>query len=111
MDEYSKNILNIVGINIDNEMLISRDILLDGLFFLLCQEHIKPLKKILSSSALTSLQKNSDCKQKFPLLNLVRQILNVYGYKMTPIKKSNGYVNGTKKYIRYFLINKKIELK
>jgi hypothetical protein len=57
---------------------------------------------------MTSLQKNADKSQKWPLLNLVRQILNVYDYKMDPIRKSDGYtLEGVKKYKRYFLINKK----
>jgi hypothetical protein len=57
---------------------------------------------------MTSLQKNADKSQKWPLLNLVRQILNVYNYKMDPIRKSDGYtLEGVKKYKRYFLINKK----
>ena len=65
------------------------------------------LKKIYSSSFMTSLQKNADKSQKWPLLNLVRQILNVYDYKMYPIRKSDGYtLEGVKKYKRYFLIDK-----
>ena len=66
------------------------------------------LKKIYSSSLMTSLQKNADKSQKWPLLNLVRQILNTHGYKMDPIRKSDGYtLEGVKKYKRYFLIKKK----
>jgi hypothetical protein len=57
---------------------------------------------------MTSLQKNADKSQKFPLINLVRQILNVYDYKMEPIRKSDGYtLEGVKKYKRYFQIKKK----
>jgi hypothetical protein len=58
---------------------------------------------------MTSLQKNAEKSQKWPLLNLVRQILHVYGYKMEPIRKADGYtLEGVKKYKRYFLIHKKI---
>jgi hypothetical protein len=58
---------------------------------------------------MTSLQKNADKSQKWPLLNLVRQILNVYDYKMEPIRKSDGYtLEGVKKYKRFFLIKKNI---
>ena len=54
---------------------------------------------------MTSLQKNADKSQKWPLLNFVRQILNTYGYKMEPIRKSDGYtLEGVKKYKRYFQI-------
>ena len=71
------------------------------------------MKKIYSSTFMTSLQKNADKCQKWPLLNLVRQILNNYKYKMLPIRKSDGYtLDGIKKYKRFFLIttsNKKKE--
>jgi hypothetical protein len=57
---------------------------------------------------MTSLQKNADKSQKWPLLNLIRQILNVYDYKMEPIRKADGYtLEGIKKYKRYFQVNKK----
>ena len=56
---------------------------------------------------LTSLQTNAQKKQKWPLLNLVRQILKSNDYKMEPIRKSNGYTkDGKKKYLRFFLIKK-----
>ena len=52
--------------------------------------------------------KNADKSQKWPLLNLVRQILNVYHYKMEPIRKADGYtLEGVKKYRRFFQIKKK----
>ena len=60
---------------------------------------------------MTSLQKNADKSQKWPLLNLVRQILSTHNYKMEPIRKSDGYtLEGVKKYKRYFLIKKKSNL-
>ena len=42
------------------------------------------MKKMYSSGALTALQKSAEAKQKWPLLNLVRQILksNNYNYKL-----------------------------
>ena len=56
---------------------------------------------------MTSLQKNAGKAQKWPLLNLVRQILSVYNYKMEPIRKSDGYtLEGVKKYKRFFQIKK-----
>ena len=56
---------------------------------------------------MTSLQKNAEKEQKWPLLNLVRQILNIYNYQMTPIRKSDGYtLEGVKKYKRFFQITK-----
>jgi hypothetical protein len=56
---------------------------------------------------MTSLQKNADKFQKWPLLNLTRQILNIHHYKMTPIRKCDGYTpDGVKKFKRFFRIDK-----
>ena len=56
---------------------------------------------------MTSLQLTAEKKQKWPLLNLVRQILKSLKYEMKPIRKSNGYTkNGKKIYVRYFFIQK-----
>ena len=95
---------------------------------LLCDKRYEEVKKLIpklkqsySSSFLTSLQKDADKTQKWPLLNLVRQMFKIHGYNMEPIRKSNGYtLDGVKKYKRFFLIRekssssdliKKIELK
>jgi hypothetical protein len=57
---------------------------------------------------MTSLQKNANVCQRWPLLNLIRQILNTFGFKMDPIRKSDGYtLDGIKKYKRFFQIVKK----
>ena len=57
---------------------------------------------------MTSLQNNAEKQQKWPLLNLIRQILSVFGYKMEPIRKADGYtLEGIKKYKRFFHIFKK----
>ena len=73
---------------------------------------IPDLKKNYSSSLMTSLQKTAEKSQKWPLLNLVRQVLNTYNYKMEPVRKADGYtLDGIKKYKRFFLIKKKIIMK
>lgn len=114
MNEDIKNIFNIAGLpfqeleEIDG-ILIERDILLNDEKYKQVHLKIPELKKYLSSSCLTSLQKNASVLQKWPLLNLIRQILKTYYFKMEPIRKSNGYTkDGKKLYKRFFLI-KKIE--
>jgi hypothetical protein len=113
IDEISKKILLSSGIIFNSneypdEILISRDMLIDNLIYESIKNDVVELKKTLSSSALTSLQKEASKSQKWPLLNLVRQILNVYGYKMNPIRKCDGYtVDGIKKFKRYFQVSKK----
>jgi len=113
MNEESKTILKIIGIEFNeiselNGVTILRDQLLSDNKYEEVKQLLPELKKIYSSSLMTSLQRNADKSQKWPLLNLVRQILNTHDYKMEPIRKSDGYtLEGIKKYKRYFLIKKK----
>jgi hypothetical protein len=122
MDEEIKLLFKALGLEINsfeelNGMMISRETLLSQNKYDEIKDFIPELKKNYSSSFMTSLQKNADKSQKWPLINLVRQILHVYGYNMIPIRKSNGYtLEGIKKFKRYFFIvnknlnTKKIEL-
>ena len=88
-------------------MLVPRDVLLSKDKYESIKEDIDKMKKLYSSGSLTSLQKNAMENQKWPLLNLVRQILKSNNYKMDPIRKSNGYTkDGKKKYLRYFILKK-----
>ena len=113
MDNEIKLMFKIIGLEINhfdelNEMLIARETLLSDNKYYELKCFIPELKKNYSSSFMTSLQKNAEKSQKWPLLNLVRQILHVYSYKMEPIRKADGYtLEGVKKYKRYFLIHKK----
>jgi hypothetical protein len=113
MDEDSKKILIILGLNLESNedldnVLIERQSLLSYLKYEEIKKLIPDLKKKFSSSFMTSLQKNAEKDQKWPLLNLTRQILNVYNFKMEPIRKSDGYtLEGIKKYKRFFQIKKK----
>ena len=110
MNEESKTILKIIGIEFNNngEVTILREQLLSDNKYEEVKKLLPELKKTYSSSLMTSLQKNPDKSQKWPLLNLVRQILSTHNYRMEPIRKSDGYTSkGVKKYKRYFLIKKK----
>lgn len=98
--------LNLNFENLDG-LKINRNIFLDSQIYNESIEIIKKIKKHLSSSTLTSLQTNASQKQKWPLLNLIRQILKIHNFKMTPIRKANGYSKtGKKIFLRYFLIEK-----
>ena len=113
MDNEIKLLFKIVGLEVNhfqelNGLTISREILLSDDKYDEAKVLIPDLKKNYSSSFMTSLQKNADKSQKWPLLNLIRQILHVCGYKMEPVRKSDGYtLEGVKKFRRFFLINKK----
>ena len=110
MDKEVQNIFFILGLNIEkiediNGLFIPREQLLCDLKYEEIKKLIPNLKRTFSSSFLTSLQKNADKCQKWPLLNLVRQILHVYNFKMVPIRKSDGYtLDGVKKYKRFFSV-------
>lgn len=112
MDEECKNVLFLIGLNFEilndlDGLLIPREQLLDDKKYEEIKKHIPELKKNFSSSCMTSLQKNADKIQKWPLLNLARQILSFHNYKMEPIRKSDGYtLEGVKKYKRFFQIKK-----
>jgi len=91
---------------LDGQM-IPRDMLLSSSRYESVKGDIVDFRKKFSSSALTSLQSGAEKGQKWPLLNLVRQILRVCNYKMDPIRRSDGYDDeGKKKYKRFFLIKK-----
>ena len=65
------------------------------------------LKKHFSSSYLTALQETALNKQKWPLLNLIRQLLRSCNYKLLPKRVADGYtLTGDKKYKRMFIIEK-----
>jgi hypothetical protein len=112
MNEESKLVFKLIGLQIQelNELdgiIIPREVLLSDNKYDEVRKLIPDLKQNYSSSLMTSLHKNADKTQRWPLLNLVRQILNTYRYKMEPIRKSDGYtLEGVKKYKRYFEIKK-----
>jgi hypothetical protein len=111
MDSDITIILDKVGIiydEIDN-FLIPRENLLSIIKYDEIKILIPHLKKKFSSTFMTSLQKNAEQIQKFPLLNLIRQLLNIYNYDMEPIRKCDGYtLDGIKKFKRFFKIKKRI---
>ena len=112
MDEYIIDFLKKCNIqfedvnHLDGHM-IPREILLSDKIYENVKLDIVELRKKYSSSSLTSLQKTAEQAQKWPLLNLVRQILRVCNYKMEPVRRSDGYDDeGKKKYKRFFLVKK-----
>ena len=87
---------------------ISRDILLDIGLYPKLTKFIPQIKDFLKSSYLTSLHNNSVKKQKFPAINLFRQVLRFNNLKMLPFVISQGYEKATGKKItkRFFKIDK-----
>ena len=94
------------GMNIPRETFLSTEV------YESVKKDIEEIKKYYSSGSMTALQKNASTTQKWPLLNLVRQILKTHNYLMHPVRKSNGYTkDGKKKYLRFFTIKKIKSLK
>ena len=89
-------------------VVINRDILLEDSLYQKLNKFIPQIKDFLKSSYLTSLHKNSVKKQKFPSINLFRQVLRFNNLKMSPIVISQGYEKATGKKItkRFFRIDK-----
>ena len=88
-------------------LVIPREVLISSSKYEKVKDDIIEIKKIFSSSSLTSLQNKARGNQKWPLLNLVRQILKQKDYLMKPMRKSAGYnEQGQKKYIRSFQLQK-----
>ena len=112
-DTDCKIILNASGIYFNSiadleGIFFPREQLLSDLKYEEIKKYIPELKKKFSSSFMTSLQKKAETNQKWPLINLIRQILTVYNYHLTPIRKCDGYTaDGIKKFKRYFKIIKK----
>tara|TARA_B100000902_G_C27317399_1_gene922204 strand:- start:1429 stop:1812 length:384 start_codon:yes stop_codon:yes gene_type:complete len=111
-DKLLSKFLNNAGIVFTNikeieGMHIPREILLDTEKYKIAKESVPELKQLFSSSYLTCLQNPASDKQKWPLLNLVRQVLLSSGYNLKPKRLSDGYTkDGIKKYKRIFIIEK-----
>ena len=104
---YMLNFCSIICTELDG-LLIPRELLLnDDKYKELVKSELPILKTIFSSSYLTSLQSSATSKQKFPLLNLIRQMVRCCNFKLTPKRISDGYaISGEKKYKRMFIVEK-----
>jgi hypothetical protein len=108
-----KAILSLIGINYTHisdiiGVSITRDSLLDDKVVTGLMSFQLELRNCgYKSGKLTSLHKNNTSNQKFPAINMIRQILKCNGYKLTPYVINIGYniVTGNKITKRFFKIN------
>ena len=79
--------------NLDDlfSLIISQDKLKDKELINKLYDKIDDLKIFYNSNMLTCLHKNSLNKQKFPALNMLRQICKCNGLKLYPFVISRGY--------------------
>jgi hypothetical protein len=88
-----------------DHLVIPREILICNKKYDDLQEYVSLFKTHFSSSYLTSLQNTACNKQRWPVLNFVRQILKAYHFKLTPKRLCDGYTKEKKKkYRRVFVI-------
>jgi len=107
IDLLNKANISCTSITDLNNMLIPRELFMNLDIYKNLKEKIPDLKTLFSSSYLTSLQEPAEKKQKWPLLNLLRQVLRSCNFKLTPKRISDGYtIDGKKKYKRMFIVEK-----
>lgn len=113
-EDILKKMLHIIGINCETiEEVQGRQFPRNVLLNPQIVQDLMVLKPLIRSSGyksgkLTSLHKNNETQQKFPGINMVRQVLKCNGYKLTPYVVSLGYDQDTGKKLtkRYFNIHK-----
>jgi len=105
-------LLNLFNINITNKdellnLSIDRSILTEPLVNQQVLVFREKMKGLFHSSYLTCLHNNSELKQKYPAINMLRQILKCLGYKLKPHIVNLGYNKQTGRKIvkRTFTIN------
>ena len=107
VDFLNKGNIPCNSLNDLNGMLVPREMFFNDTIYKDLKVHIPQLKHIFSSSYLTALQAPAEKNQRWPLLNLIRQVLRSSSFKLTPKRVSDGYtVDGKKKYKRIFIIEK-----
>ena len=89
-------------------LLIERDMLISKEKYEALKPHIADLKKIFSSKCMTSMHASAELNQKWPCLNLVRQVLKRMGYDIQPERRCAGHdETGKKLFERFFRVNKR----
>jgi len=107
VDFLNKGNITCNSLNDLNGMLVPREMFFNDTIYKDLKVQIPQLKHIFSSSYLTALQAPAEKNQRWPLLNLIRQVLRSSSFKLTPKRVSDGYtVDGKKKYKRMFIIER-----
>jgi len=107
VDFLNKGNITCNSLNDLNGMLLPREMFFNDTIYKDLKVQIPQLKHIFSSSYLTALQAPAEKNQRWPLLNLIRQVLRSSSFKLTPKRVSDGYtLDGKKKYKRMFIIEK-----
>ena len=102
------NALHIEPHELKDGLIIPRDMLLSKEKYDKLKPHILELKKIFSSKCMTSMHACAEHNQKWPFLNLVRQVLKRMNYDIEPERRCAGRdETGKKLFERYFRLHKR----
>ena len=89
-------------------LIIERDMLVSKEKYEALKPHIIELKKIFSSKVMTSMHSCAENTQRWPCLNLVRQVLKRMGYDIQPERRCAGHDQAGKKiFERFFTLHKR----
>ncbi len=89
-------------------LIIERDTLICKEKYEKLKPHISELKKIFSSKCMTSMHSCAEYNQRWPCLNLVRQVLKRMGYDILPERRCAGRdQDGKKTFERFFKLHKR----
>ena len=100
--------LNIEPDELKDGLIIPRDMLISPEKYEKLKPHITELKKIFSSKCMTSMHACAEYNQKWPCLNLIRQVLKRMGYDIQPERRCAGRDDAGKKiFERFFKVQKR----
>jgi hypothetical protein len=100
--------LHIQPHELQDGLVIPRDMLISPEKYEQLKPHVVNLKKIFSSKCMTSMHACAEYNQKWPCLNLVRQVLKRMGYDIQPERRCAGRDEAGKKlFERFFKVNKR----
>lgn len=89
-------------------LIIERDTLICKEKYEKLKPCINDLKKIFSSKCMTSMHSSAEYNQRWPCLNLVRQVLKRMGYDILPERRCAGRdQDGKKMFERFFKLHKR----
>jgi hypothetical protein len=106
--QFICNALHIEECELKDGLIIPRDMLVSKDKYEALKPHIVELKKIFSSKCMTSMHACAEYNQKWPYLNLVRQVLKRMGYDIEPERRCAGRdTDGKKIFERFFRLHKR----
>lgn len=111
-DEVILEVLKAAGVEVQafdaiDGLTIPRDTLVRPGAYTEAASIVPDLKAHFSSTHMTCLQDEAPGVQRWPLLNLVRQVLRASGYNMAPRRLSDGYDSDKRKrYKRVFVVSR-----